>query len=1175
MTTTPINTAEIGAIVDETNTESQFYAVVSVEGLEGTTAGVIYNTAQYRFQFRKTATEKAEVGASGWVLYEDRDNGVDAITFKAPTAVPVPYTITLPATPPSTNSTFVIAADGTSTFQPAVATASALSPDGLYHILTSIPSGLVDELPALTNDQVFLGMSGAAPTARSFSPSTSTSWDLSGGTIKVELIQEITPTSTPTFVGMTLTGFSGVLKASAGVLSASTLVNADIANNAAITISKLEDLPSGQIIVGNATDTPTAVAMSGEATISDLGVVTLDNDSVIDKTLTGYTAAAGVITSADSIVSAIEKLEGNAQTTSLKPPVADYASLPLLGNVIGDLRLTLDTNNMFSWTAGLTWERIQNYGNSITVAKTGAQFSTITEALDSITDASISNPYNIIIYPGTYVESIVLKSYVCLSGTSTGTGNTVIQSDTSVVTGTLAEDFTHTISHLAVILVPTIDGQRCVDVTGNFGMIDCFCFIQANSDIETGSIRASGTTLLALSSTSQVYVNTYVGLTKDYTCLEIGGAGQLFHTVSSQRISVNAVSGVHRMMKLTGIGEVLGATAVVIYDNTASTGTVEVIGCEIDALSPFKRIYEYSDWRFTGGGAGTCTAILMNPSSGADFFFSGMTISIDGFANEYLCDNNTAGNTLKIWLNSTNKNLAKIGLGLSIVTPYDEVRSGFVEWSSVGGSTWSFVPGTGVFSLIKRATGIVKSSPVIIDMNQDVTLTDNAINYVYSDSVGTLASTITPTDALYTDNIPLFEVYSDSTNYMVKKENHPVSFNVGASTFIHKTLGSLLYNNGNGNLTTLVAASRTVQMVGATELLDHGLITILPDSAGAAISFTSWFIGASGAEIDSSGITAIPSKWQNTATTVANAANNDRIVVRVGALLDSVNTTTPQYVYSYHNAVYGSNSAAAAAIASGLINAFPGALLGLEVVQLGFVTIQANGSGGGTIIATTISKQVVGANFVTGSSTSAGTTITDTTSFDKILSAADTSVQLALNTLDEHVHGTTGAVVGTTNVQVLTNKDYDGGTASNTSRITVPQAALTTISGLTRKEGTILYATDTDTLYVDDGTQLKAVGAGSVIAPITSAGAVNLTLYKDVVYICSNATDIVLDLSSVAGGLNAGSYYVFKNNNPVGGFKVTLNPNGSETINGSTTSWDLWPQDAVTLVVYNNELLVI
>lgn len=85
--------------------------------------------------------------------------------------------------------------------------------------------------------------------------------------------------------------------------------------------------------------------------------------------------------------------------------------------------------------------------------------------------------------------------------------------------------------------------------------------------------------------------------------------------------------------------------------------------------------------------------------------------------------------------------------------------------------------------------------------------------------------------------------------------------------------------------------------------------------------------------------------------------------------------------------------------------------------------------------------------------------------------------------LDSHIaattaHGISGSVVGTTDAQVLTNKDIDGGTASNTSRITVPKAAKATLDGLTRKEGTIVYASDTNTLYADDGTTLQEIGSG-------------------------------------------------------------------------------------------------
>ena len=64
---------------------------------------------------------------------------------------------------------------------------------------------------------------------------------------------------------------TGVTAIAAGVI-----VNADINAAAAIAFSKLAALPSTQILVGSAGNVATAVALSGDATISNTGVLTLD-----------------------------------------------------------------------------------------------------------------------------------------------------------------------------------------------------------------------------------------------------------------------------------------------------------------------------------------------------------------------------------------------------------------------------------------------------------------------------------------------------------------------------------------------------------------------------------------------------------------------------------------------------------------------------------------------------------------------------------------------------------------------------------------------------------------------------------------------------------------------------------------------------------------------------------
>jgi len=62
--------------------------------------------------------------------------------------------------------------------------------------------------------------------------------------------------------------------------------------------------------------------------------------------------------------------------------------------------------------------------------------------------------------------------------------------------------------------------------------------------------------------------------------------------------------------------------------------------------------------------------------------------------------------------------------------------------------------------------------------------------------------------------------------------------------------------------------------------------------------------------------------------------------------------------------------------------------------------------------------------------------------------------------------------------QALTNKDYDGGTASDTSRVTLPKNTTANLTGLARKEGTVFYDTTEQNFFGDDGTNIIPLGGG-------------------------------------------------------------------------------------------------
>jgi len=70
-------------------------------------------------------------------------------------------------------------------------------------------------------------------------------------------------------------------------------------------------------------------------------------------------------------------------------------------------------------TNGYTWANDDGvFQQLVTVAKSGGDFTAIQAALDSITDATASNPYVVLVYPGVYSEQVTLtKSYVSIIGT--------------------------------------------------------------------------------------------------------------------------------------------------------------------------------------------------------------------------------------------------------------------------------------------------------------------------------------------------------------------------------------------------------------------------------------------------------------------------------------------------------------------------------------------------------------------------------------------------------------------------------------------------------------------------------------------------------------------------------------------------------------------------------------
>ena len=119
------------------------------------------------------------------------------------------------------------------------------------------------------------------------------------------------------------------------------VTNAKVDAAAAIDFSKLAALTSGNILVGNASNVPTSVALSGDATISNTGVLTI---------------AANAVVTADI---------ANSAVTSAKVDTTQVA-------VLGTAQEYTRTHNFNATTltdgANISWDLSQNQVASVTLA---------------------------------------------------------------------------------------------------------------------------------------------------------------------------------------------------------------------------------------------------------------------------------------------------------------------------------------------------------------------------------------------------------------------------------------------------------------------------------------------------------------------------------------------------------------------------------------------------------------------------------------------------------------------------------------------------------------------------------------------------------------------------------------------------------------------------------------
>lgn len=132
---------------------------------------------------------------------------------------------------------------------------------------------------------------------------------LAAGTSGQVLLNNATPAPTWT----TVTGDVTISNTGVTAIGAGVIVDADVAAGAAITHSKLANITAGSVLMGNASNVPTATALTGDVTVSSSGVTAIGSGVIVNADLSTTTGEIAGAWSSDTVTSGFTNVSsGNA-----------------------------------------------------------------------------------------------------------------------------------------------------------------------------------------------------------------------------------------------------------------------------------------------------------------------------------------------------------------------------------------------------------------------------------------------------------------------------------------------------------------------------------------------------------------------------------------------------------------------------------------------------------------------------------------------------------------------------------------------------------------------------------------------------------------------------------------------------------------------------------------------
>lgn len=582
-----------------------------------------------------------------------------------------------------------------------------------------------------------------------------------------------------------------------------------------------------------------------------------------------------------------------------------------------------------------------------------------------------------------------------------------------------------------------------------------------------------------------------------------GGAGAVVTTLTGNAGgAVGPTVGNINIIGGTGIlvtGDPGASTLTITHGGAVSDSFITDAGTAVPVLGD-TNILGGANINTTGAG-NTVTAILNDDVTLAGFLTAGTVITagtgviattgnIVATLGNLTADagnitatlgNLEAGATLTVGTTVTFTSHTDGGLivdGSGVVTSSAAVThaTGFATWTGAGNYFDDTILGD--FEVLRGGTGYINSVPITWAGPQTVSgLAAGNTYLIYMDDTGTIGKTTSFTQATFDDYIVLFQCLRDSTagtniQYTVK-ENHPSRFCSCISFYCHEVIGTVIANNDRGANITLDGTQK-IEIVGADELADHGLYTDIPDGGGTPETWHNMLTNAGGKWITYRSNDTFNGYWNSGGTATAPTGTKFSIyTLYIGK--DTITVATPTYWAVLDDQEYNNLAAAQTAIANGTMAIATAELAELEFAQLGHIIYKQSTD---TIVDVIIEKSTLRGTVSGGGGTNlASLVLTDVTNFDGILGAGDTTVQVALDTIDEWGKTTTdhavliGQGTGTPIISLAV--------AGNGELIIGSVGADPAVGSITSTDGSLTVTAGAGTLVIE-GTAAAEAQVGSV-----------------------------------------------------------------------------------------------